>query len=438
MQRAQVVVNEIKGFWKRRKALMILCTILVLGLSAGAAFYLPPQYKSSITILVDENETLNPMIRYNMAVAMASEDQLQAFNDIVYSRPSINKLIDTLDLAKGSELSRDKLIENVRDDIQTQLKASNSFSITFYSRDPRLAKQGAQLLSDQFISTKQQFENQRNGQTVEFFQEKLKELQKTVKDREQKLMDRIEQNVRATPARNKNLQSTLEDVSAKVNNMSANIQDTRNRLEIVRSVNSGEAKPGKLLQVGLSEVAGGQRILGAVNDYQDLSDKYTDAYPKVRQMREKVYKLAGQLEDDLQSKLFNQQAEKEFLESQREQVSKKIQQSTVAERQTNQSEMNLDVYKNLYDEMKVKLEQAKTTRDLGRSSKSQFKVIEPPVVPEEAAKPNRILLVGGGLFLGLFLGLIVAAVAELLDTTIRQPQDLKKFNKPVVAYISKG
>lgn len=100
--------------------------------------------------------------------------------------------------------------------------------------------------------------------------------------------------------------------------------------------------------------------------------------------------------------------------------------------------MNVDIYRKLYDEMKVKLEQAKTTRDLGKEARNQFVVIEPPVVPDEPAKPNKILLMGGGLALGLFLGLIVAAVAELLDTTIRRPEDIKEFQKPVVAYISKG
>ncbi len=100
--------------------------------------------------------------------------------------------------------------------------------------------------------------------------------------------------------------------------------------------------------------------------------------------------------------------------------------------------MDVDIYRKLYDEMKVKLEQAKTTRDLGKNAENQFVVIEPPIVPEEPAKPNKMMLMGGGLGLGIFLGLIVAAIAELLDTTIRRARDIKEFQKPVVAYIPNG
>lgn len=438
MYKAQLAINELKGFYKRRKALILLCPIIITGLSIGAGYWLPAEYKSSITILVEKDETLNPMVRYNMAVAMASEDRLRSFNEMIYSRPTINMLIDSLDLADKNDMQRDDLITKVKNNISTRLKASDSFSITYFSKDPERAKRGVKLLSDHFIETKLELENKRNAQTVDFFQNKLEELQQTVEKRESQLMSEIQKDVETTPRENRSLQSDLDQVEDKLDEINVNIRATKKKLDTIQSVINGEEDIKTLLQLDLGAVSSGDRIQSLINEYQKVSDRYTNQFPKVKELRRKVYEAAEQLQSDIQASLFDQQAQKRFLENQQSEVTKKIQQTTIADRKTTQSKMNVDIYRELYDEMKVKLEQAKTTRDLGKNSENQFVVIEPPVVPNEPAKPNKLLLAGGGLCLGIFLGLLVAAIAELLDTTIRRPGDLKKFNKPVVAYISKG
>lgn len=438
MYKAQLAINELKGFYKRRKALLILCPILVFGLSIAASYILPPEYRSSITILVEKDETLNPMVRYNLAVALASEDRLKSFNEMIYSRPTINMLIDSLNLAGENELEREALIKKVRSNIDTRLKASDSFSITYDAKDPERAKRGVQLLSDYFIKKKLQLENKRNNQTVDFFQQKLEELKHTVDDRERELMSKIKEDVETTPRENRGLQSDLEQIEEKLDEITVSIRKTDEKLQTVQSVIGGKEDIKKLFPLDLSNVSSGERFQSLLNEYQEISGKYTSEYPKVKELRQKVFGSAEQLESDLKARLFEQNAQQSFLEDQYNTVKQKIQQTTVADRRTTQSKMNVDIYRKLYDEMKVKLEQAKTTRDLGKEARNQFVVIEPPVVPDEPAKPNTIMLMGGGLGLGLFLGLIVAAVAELLDTTIRRPQDIKEFQKPVVAYISKG
>jgi len=56
-------------------------------------------------------------------------------------------------------------------------------------------------------------------------------------------------------------------------------------------------------------------------------------------------------------------------------------------------------------------------------------------VPVEATKPNRPLLIGGGFGLGLFMGLLAAVAAELMDTRVRSPLDVEVYGKPIVAFI---
>ena len=54
----------------------------------------------------------------------------------------------------------------------------------------------------------------------------------------------------------------------------------------------------------------------------------------------------------------------------------------------------------------------------------KISVIEPPAVPNEPTKPNRLLIAGGGSAFGLLAGLGLVVLLEVLNRAIRRPQDL--------------
>lgn len=437
MHQAQIAVSEIKRFFKRRKKILLIAPVLLVALSITAAYMLPPKYQSSITILVQRDETLNPMIRYNMAVAMASEDRLKSFNEIIYSRSTMNMLIDTLDLTEGdlSRKKRDQLIENVRNNINTRLKASDSFTISYLDTQPKRAKRAVTLLSDHFIKTKLELENQRNQQTVKFFKDKLDELEKTVESKQKEITEQMQQSIEESPREDRGLQTDLEEVEDNLSNLEQSMRQNRKKLEVLQAVNKGDRKPGTLHQLRIGELPSGEQLKKTLSEYESFSEKYTSAFPKVKELRKKLFELTEQISLELESEIYEQKSQKTFLTDKREKLINSIEKSTIAKQRTKGNRTDYEVYNDLYNEMKVKLEQAQTSRDLGKNAKNQFVVIDPPIVPIEPSKPNKLLLIAGGLAVGLFLGFIAAAIAELLDTTVRRPEHLKEFKKPVVAFI---
>ncbi len=92
------VAQDLKAAAKRRLLLLILSPILFVIAALLAIYFIEPKYQSSTTILVQKDEMLNPLVMYEIAVNIADEDRIQSLNEIIYSRSTIEILIDSLNL----------------------------------------------------------------------------------------------------------------------------------------------------------------------------------------------------------------------------------------------------------------------------------------------------------------------------------------------------
>lgn len=62
-----------------------------------------------------------------------------------------------------------------------------------------------------------------------------------------------------------------------------------------------------------------------------------------------------------------------------------------------------------------------------RSDGERFSLLEPAIAPSKADGPKRRMIVLGGAAGGLGLGIALVALLELLNNTVRRPQDITKL-----------
>jgi capsular polysaccharide biosynthesis protein len=72
-----------------------------------------------------------------------------------------------------------------------------------------------------------------------------------------------------------------------------------------------------------------------------------------------------------------------------------------------------------------------------RQQGEQFTVMDPANLPDAPTFPNHLVFASGGLVSGLAMGLLLAALLEYRDTSLRSESDILAFTKlPTLAVVS--
>ena len=150
MKSAQVTIGEIREIFRRRKKLFLVPALIITVLSALGAIILKSKYESSTTILVQRDEILNPLLSFDMAIAMTSEDRLRTFNEIIRSHSTLKILLDSVypDVLEDDDKDEQDVIQSLRAKITTDRRGADVFRISFTSPSPQRAQAGAKLLAD--------------------------------------------------------------------------------------------------------------------------------------------------------------------------------------------------------------------------------------------------------------------------------------------------
>ena len=161
----------------------------------------------------------------------------------------------------------------------------------------------------------------------------------------------------------------------------------------------------------------------------DASSKYGPAYPKLIQLNEQlqavrasihkeIVKVADRAKTEYDAAASKEAAAKRALGQQKGtalEMNNKAIDYTIAKQEA-------DSNRTLYESLLRRLNEAGVMAGL-RSS--ELNVIDPAVVPGRPSKPNIPLYLGFGFLSGLALGVVCAFVADSMDRTVRDPEEIE-------------
>jgi len=404
---------------------------------------LPRKYESTTTIWVQRDEILNPLVSYQMAVQLASSDRLETFNEIVYSRRTLEELIDSvgIDMTMKTGEQWDEMIEKIRWNIRTFRKGMNSFSMAYVDTDPVLAQRMVSVLAEVFIAIRLRGESRRNELTVQFFEAKLEEYRQKYEETQKDVFSLMRLRMRERPSGSSVLYDKLTSTEKQINDATikqTNYQILAAKLELFPDAfNTPQGKQG-LVELKSSEVPFAGELRSALDSYEDLVSRYTPLYPEVSKKQAEVFEILNRMRYAVQSEQVRLRTIIPDLQKLRQDLIENIMRSSVQQQTDADVQSYNNLYKQLYDDMKIKLEQAKTAKELGKNAENSFIIIDPARVPATSSKPNRLLITLGGFGAGAIIAILGALLAEMFDTRVRGPRDIEIYHLPVVALLPNG
>jgi len=451
----------------RRKRIVAYAMLLVTVLSIGGSYIIPPAYISTTTILLHHEKILNPLVRYETAVSLTDHQRLNTFQKIIYSRPLIEEVMREVGLFREdmSPMDVESTVDRLRQNVHIMQLSGESFSIAVTWSEPHAAKQLVEAVTGMFIHRSLEGNRREASAAVEFIEAQLNHYKARLDDSTDVLKTFKEDNFEALPGQQKDNLGRYNRYKADLLELNIEIRELELQIELNQSRLSGEKEMVVEQTVFVEETAYQRQFKDLNMELAKLLSTHRENHPRVVNLRKEIAALEVLMEEDRKQdkasetrkvrspiylqlrarieestvKLEAAKAKQVELQRMVDDLKQMVGEAPQMERKLTDLESEVAINRQIYENLKVKLEHAKVTREVELAQqRNRFKIIEPALVPLSRYKPIRKQMAIGGILGGLVLGLVLTFCLELIDPAIIRREELaRKYGRPVLARIPK-
>ncbi len=454
----------------RRKRQFIIPFIIIPPLSILLAFMLKPQYMSTTTILLGKTDILNPLVKYDTAVTMSDNDRLSAFQKIIYSRPVILEIVQKLGLESQIEGEQDyeyaleKLINKIRKNIEIFALSTDSFQIGCTAKDPVLAKNLVESVSDAFINKSLKGSRNEVSVAVIFIQKQLDIYRELLFEAEEELQQFKVDNIESI-TRIGSLSLEQEEMRQRIIEMQVELKDAELNKELLEGRLAGtqpmivsqalfhkntpyqaqyqnlEMQLGNLLATRTEEHPEVLKVKRELAYIKELLKKEKDekGAAETKEVRSPVYQeiLARHADVKIAIEVIKMRIS-EYTKI-NDELKSRIKQIPNLEKKLKSLEKKEAIAREIYETLQVKLEHSKVSREVElKQQENRFTIIDPPLVPLRPYKPNKLLIIIAGFMGAGFVSIGLIFMLEIIDPHVMRITEIEKLTQiPVIGTIPK-
>lgn len=473
------ILTYLKGVWIKKRYI-IISTWLICPIGWAYVASLPDQYASSARLFVDTSSLLRPLLR-GLAVYNNPNEQVNLVARTLLSRPNLEKIAREadLDITVTTQAEMDELINELRDGINLISTAEqNIYNISYTSRSPELAQKIVQITLNEFVESSLGSNRQSSDSAEEFINRQIEEYEQRLEEAEQRLAEFKVSRIDRAPGSSQDYYGQLQRQISDLQATELRILEINSQLNAARSQMEGETPVFGLVAPD-SPIAStvntpfDQRIASLENSINELLIQYTDNHPQVKNTQSLLDKLYSDREKHIQGltdvaeqtgsysqfgnvnqnpvyqqiKLTVAQYESQLaqLNVRADQTRNKVAElerivDLVPQIEAEQQGLNRDyeITRDKYLELISRREQAELSRKAEATSDDvQFRVIDPPTLPNKPSGPNRIMFYSMVLFVGFGAGLGIAFLVSQVNPVVLSPSQLvSSFGIPVFGKVS--
>ncbi len=480
----------VRGRW------WILLTGAVVTVATVAVLYqMPNRYKSEATLLVVPQQVparyVTPTTETNIA------DALQAMTQDVLSRARLLELIDQFGLyaKERQHLAPEEVLELMRSYIAIEpvnpasgRRDINAFKISFVAEKAALAQQVTSKLTSFFIQANLKTREDQATNTTNFLEAQLETAKTKLTVQEEKVRDFKAQYLGELPEQQQGNLAIFNGAQLQLQNLESSLDRAQQQRVYLESLISGYQRlaargsavpgvfPGTQIARPPSPLQTAQNDLDRLQLQRDkLANIYKPSYPDVRAIDREIATTQAVVERlrasenarvaDKSEPALTQPAKPEAPEEEDSSIAQlksqleanKLDIANIVKYETQQKAV-IAQYQNRLNLTPVREQQlASILRDyelskqdyadlLGKEQQSQlaaslekqqggqqFRLVEPPSLPDLPSSPQRIKFSLMGLGGGLFLGLVIAFLTDLARPAFHTTTEIiSRFSAPLV------
>ena len=482
----QTAMRGLDEYWAMvvRRRWWILGPLFLGWLIAFAsAWVIPPKYTSETVILIEPQKVPQQLVMSNVQVEM--QERLQSIQQQVLSRTRLLTIVNNLHLYQGLFFSSpdDQLLQ-MRKDIKIDLiqtppvpgkpSGLTAFRISYIADKPQIAQQVNTQLAELFIDENVRASQNQSETTTNFLDAQLTAAGAALAAQEKKIREYEAAHMGELPDQ---LQSNLQILNGAQGQLQAAIDARDKALQQQAYLNSLATQYDAMGITESSPAAtpgGAQQLEMMRTELAALEAKYTPDHPDVKKLKDTIARMEQSQKEtqdtksddaskdteksgtspsqlqamtpvmQIQSQIRANKLEIQTREAQIAKLEQKVNQyqarlNATPGRQQELSDImrNYDESKKNYDTLLGKTMQSSLATSLTRQQQGdQFRIIDPPSLPEKSSFPDRFKFAIAGLGIGLVLAFVFGVGSEFLDDRIRGEQDLLSAAQlPVLAEI---
>ena len=468
--RVRTPAEYVRMLWKR-KFYIIVPAIIVTSTLMYVIRSLPDVFKSEALVLVEQSKVNSA----SQAPQVDITSRLGTIKNLVISRTSLKEIIENFGLyrdLKAANVAEETVLDEMRKHIDVLTRSTgggaNAFTIEFKGQDPGLVRDVTAELTRRFIDTYQQTMEYESTRLMEQFDNQLVERKKHLEaiEAERAVLQRDHPEV--FEGNDKTITSQINSLTLQMQSLRSSADSLANNISIMETMKSNAKNPSTVNfnQPRITNSSEGPLMVRLADLKAALSTKlkiFKDKHPEILELRGQIEAVEKQLQDAKDSaqkendaikseqlaQLKDNPALKEWdirIEGARREYAMK--QNEIAQLQSQISSLNarlegvpalqaavqkierdyLTTQKD-YEALLTQRNNAKMSTEIARElGGNTFKLQDAANTPERPFAPQRSILYGLSLMLGIASGLAIALAMEARSLfTIQDARDVEHY-----------
>ena len=432
---AQYEMN-LRDYWlivRRRRTIIIVCTVLVAVLSLGLAQRKVPVYQATAAVKYEQSTQLSGLMVE--VLSYSSADSIETQVTIIKSYPILEDVAKRLGYLKevptGVASREARGYWGTLDSINGKLRvarvpSTSIIEITATSTKPREAQDLANSTAESYRDYNKSLRNSRVTEARRFIENQLKDVEARSRRTEAEIWAFREANRIVAPGAES---SVLMSVFTQVRGDIEKARQQRIELEALQQRLAGldAAAPTDRIFIETSNPAM-QKLQTTLSELQlernNLSLEVTDRHPRLQAIDDRIREIRAEMRREVGAQIAMLRNREEFLNRQIGELQQKNRELPTLELSLQRLQREAKTNDDLLALLKTKHQEALIKEAEQIEEVSIVRPATEPDTPIGGETANTMLV---GAVLGLALGLVLAFVRETLDTSIGTIEDVEAY-----------